>query len=122
MTFEIIQHAGIPQKATLPDGTVVHREEQLFVPEWGAFVNCAPYDNQFVFENPDKQVGQSSYLCTCGSVAVVTPPGPEGMFVCLFDATYGNHQTTYVNKKDFDRVAGKTIEITGGRAKVKDEN
>ena len=121
MAFEIIKHAGDPKKATLPNGTVVRREEELFVPEWGVFVPCAPYDNHFVYHNPTP--GQSAYMCTCGSVAVITPPdGRNGMFVCLFDATYGNHQTTYINKKDFDKVAGRTLEIKGTRARIKDED
>lgn len=117
--MHIIHHKGIVQKATLPNGTVVSREDSLFVPEWVAFVACAPYDNHFIYLNPDTQTEGSAYLCTCGSVAVVVPPGPEGMFVCHFDATYGFHQTTVINTKDRDSYRGKTVEIVKGRAKVR---
>lgn len=116
--MNIIHHKGIVQKATLEDGTIVTRQERLFVLEWGVFIECAPYDNHLIYLNPDKSPG-SAYLCTCGSQAVVVPPGPGGMFVCLFDATYGNHQTTFINSKDREKYIDKTVEIVRGRAKVK---
>lgn len=110
MTFNIIKHKGDPKKAMLPNGAVVHREKKIFIPEWEAFVNCAPYSNHFVYENPIP--GQSAYMCTCGSPAVITPPGSKGMMVCLFHATYGFHTTSVVNKKDFPKMAGETVEVT----------
>ena len=109
MTFNIIKHAGDPKKATLADGTVIHREEKLYIPEWEVFVACAPYSSHFVYMNP--VLGQSAYMCTCGSPAVITPPGPEGLMVCLFHATHGFHTTSVINKKDFSEKAGQTIEV-----------
>lgn len=113
--MEIIKQFNSPKRATLADGTVVHREERLFVPEWGGvFIPCAPYDNHFIYENPDKRKGTPGYLCTCGSVAVVAPPQPTGWFVCLFDLNTGlkgHHSTALYNKKDIDKVAGQTLDL-----------
>lgn len=87
------------------------------MPEWGAFVPCAPYEEHFVYLNPDTSEGSSSYMCTCGSAAVVVPPGPAGMFVCLFHATYGSHTTSHVNLKDFEKSAGEKVEISRPESK-----
>lgn len=67
--------------------------------EYGGNIKCAPYDNHFIYASQEK--GQSAYMCTCGSPAVVVPPGPQGMFLCLFDAENGHHATTEVDMKDF---------------------
>ncbi len=109
MSFNIIKHKGAPQQAKTLGNTTVSRQEQLFIPEWGALVMCAPYDDHFIYENPDKAYGSSAYLCTCGSMAVVVPPEPTGMFVCHFHATYGHHTTSVVNKKDFGKLSGQTL-------------
>lgn len=110
MTFNIIKHRGDPKEAKTLKGKLITREETLFVAEWGAFVKCTPYDDHFLYQ--DNTPEQSAYLCTCGSPAVVTPPGPQGMFVCLFHATYGFHQTSVINVKDFEKSAGETIEVS----------
>ena len=112
--MNVIKHAGEVRTATLPDGTTVHREERLFVEEWGAFVACAPYQDHFVYLNPDTRDGSPGYLCTCGSVAVVTPPSPTGMFVCMFDLNdglRGYHSTSLYNKKDIEKVKGQTLDM-----------
>ena len=113
--FDIIHHRGDPRATTTLKGRQVTRHEALFVPEWGALVKCAPYDDHFVYENPDHSEGASSYMCTCGSAAVVVPPGPLGLFVCLYHATYGRHTTSDVNLKDFEKVAGQIVEVKGGK-------
>lgn len=110
--FSIIHHRGEPQEATTLKGQRVFRQQQLFVTEWGQFVPCAPYDNHFIYESPDKDEGTSAYMCTCGSAAVIANPEEGGrMFVCLFHATYGSHTTGHINKKDFSSVAGQTVEV-----------
>lgn len=99
--FNIVRHVGTPKKAKTPKGVTITRQERLFVPEWRGFVPCAPYDDHFIYENNEPD--QSSYLCTCGSVAVIAQPEGAGrMFVCLNHATFGFHQTSQVNKKDFE--------------------
>jgi len=104
-TFNIIRYYGEPQRATVKTKSgktyEVHREEKLFVPERGIFITCAPYDNHFIYENPDKSKGTSIYMCTCGAAAVVAgmsayeqDASPQGlMFVCLLHAQFGMHST-----------------------------
>jgi hypothetical protein len=89
--FEIIRHRGEAKQTRTLKGRSVKREESLLVPEWTTFIKCTPYDNHFIYHDPTPN--QSSYMCTCGAVAVVVPPGPAGMFVCYHHATYGNHTT-----------------------------
>lgn len=112
--MNIIKHAGTVKTATLPDGTTVHRQERLFVAEWGAFVACAPYSDHFVYENPDTRNGSPGFVCTCGAVAVVTPPSPTGLFVCMFDLNsglLGYHSTSLYNKDDIEKVKGQTLDM-----------
>lgn len=114
MTFNIIHHNGTPRQATLPNGTIVYRQEFLFVEEWKALVVCASYDDHFIYLNPDTSEGSPSYLCTCGSVAVVAPPSPAGMFVCLFDLNaglLGYHSTSLYNRDEFDKVKGQKLDM-----------
>jgi len=89
--FNINRYRGDAKKTITLKGRPVKREESLLVAEWTAFVKCAPYDNHFIYHDPTPQ--QTAFMCTCGSAAVVVPPGPDGMFVCLHHATYGNHTT-----------------------------
>ena len=105
-----IRHYGEPKKATTLKGTVITRQDKLFVVEWGAFVPCAPYDDHFIYATSEQD--SSAYLCTCGSPAVVIKPeDPKArMFVCLAHAQTGKHMTSYVSIKDFPNVAGRTIE------------
>ena len=115
--FTLIKYAGEPNKAEF-EGIPIVRQEKLFIAEWSAFVVCTPYDNHFIFEVPKarKRAGISDYLCTCGSMAVVANPElPSRMFVCLFEANNGYHQTTILNKKDFENVAGETLTTEGGK-------
>lgn len=118
MTFNIIKHAGQPNTAEF-EGVKVTRQEHIFVidPQLGGLIPCAPYDDHFVFEVPRSRArqGQSSYMCTCGSAAVIAnPEGAKGrMFVCLFHGTYGYHQTSVVNKETFEQQAGQILTAKG---------
>lgn len=116
MTFNIIRYRGEPNKADF-EGVTITRQEKLFVVEWRAFIPCAPYDDHFVFEVPPsrKRIGISEFMCTCGSAAVITVPESERRrtFVCLFHTTYGYHQTSVINKKDFAKQAGEIITPKG---------
>jgi hypothetical protein len=103
MSFNITKNSGTPKRVTLENGTVVERPEFIFVPDYRAMIPTAPYSDHFIYENPDKSEGSSAYLCTCGNVAVIAPPGPAGLFVCLFDLNSGMkgyHATSLYNKKD----------------------
>src|SRR5688572_22198905 len=112
--LNIIKNSGEVKKATLADGTIVNRVEAIFVPEYLTLIKCAEYQDHFIYENPDTSEGSSAYLCTCGNVAVITPPSPVGLFVCLFDLNSGlkgYHATSLYNLKDWDKVKGQKLDM-----------
>jgi len=100
MTFNIIKSHGDANKVTLMDGTVIHKDqtERMFVPEYGAFVRCAPYGNHFIFEVP-KRIKGPSWMCSCGSPAVMVGAKAYGhlssykdaMIVCQNHTMYNVH-------------------------------
>ena len=101
MTYNIIQHKGAPQRARTHKGKVITRQEYFWTQEYG-MTKATDYDDHFIYEN--SEIGQSSFLCTCGSPAVIANIyGPDKMFVCLNHATFGFHQTSQVNKADYER-------------------
>lgn len=105
MTYNIIKHKGRQSQAVNHQGIVVKRAESFFTEEYG-ITRCTDYDDHFLYEVPDSPStkGQSSFLCTCGSVAVIANPYEAGnMFVCLNHATFGFHQTSQVNKADYEK-------------------
>jgi hypothetical protein len=117
--FNIIKHRGEPNKAEF-EGVTVIRQPSLDADEWG-LIPCAPYDNHFIFAVPESRIrpGMWEHFCTCGSHAVIAIP--ENMFVCYFyhsrlhEEGHGYHQTTVINKNDFENVAGQTIELPKGK-------
>lgn len=107
--FNIIRVAGIPQEATTTDNYKVYRTDKIFVPEFFRFVKCAPYDNHFIYEDPEflkGTLGRWFAMCTCGSNAVIvgynvykddaSPSSGSGlqtgeMLVCYRHAEFGKH-------------------------------
>lgn len=97
-TFNIIKFKGSPKNATLIDGSTVEKQDSIFIPQLGAFIPCAPYDNHFIYLVPVKIVGPS-LMCTCGSPAVwvgsdvyeamASPAG--ALLVCLHHMNYTKH-------------------------------
>ena len=113
-SFNINQRVGTPKKVVLENGVVVERPEAIFVSDYGAMVKVAPYSDHFIYENPDKSEGSSAYVCTCGNPAVIAPPGPTGMFFCLFDLNTGlkgYHATSLYNLREWDKVKGTKLDI-----------
>jgi len=100
-TFNIIKFKGDPNKVTLVDGTVVQNDKSdfIFVPEYGAMIRKAPYDNFFVFEVPKHIFPAPSYMCACGGLACFIGSrayahlgSPEGlMLVCMSHTSTGHH-------------------------------
>ena len=110
--FNIVRWLGEPKQTRTLKGKQVRREEKLFVPEWGAFVPCAPYDDHFVYLNPDTSAGSPSYMCTCGSAAVVVNhESAARLFVCYIHASTGKHATSFVDIKDFPNIGGEVIKL-----------
>lgn len=87
------------------DGYKVHRTDKIFIPKWGRFVVCTPYDNHFIYEDVSGKPNRWAHMCTCGYMAAVvgskayaqdaspaTGGGVKGeMFVCLAHAQHGKH-------------------------------
>lgn len=81
-----------PRQVTLNHGVVVTRQESFPVLMFGGRVLCAPYDDHFIYRTLEPL--QSTYMCTCGSPAVVANiGGGQLMFVCLFHMYEGVHAT-----------------------------
>lgn len=65
----ISRNQGDLQQATLWDGTVVKRQDFIFVDGHG-LIKCAPYELHFVYASPKEHIGWGLW-CTCGSIAGV---------------------------------------------------
>lgn len=99
-SFSVIKHRGDPDKAVTLDGFTITREEKVFIPEYGNFIKCAPYNSHFVYLDPSGIEGKWFAGCTCGSFAVIVgysgykqdASSNEGaMLVCHYHATHGFH-------------------------------
>jgi len=66
---KIVRNQGDLQRATLWDGTVVERQEHLWVDGYG-FVKCINTELHFVYASPKEHKGWGLW-CTCGSLAGV---------------------------------------------------
>lgn len=92
---KIVRNQGDLQKATLWDGTVVERQELIFV-EGQGLVQCAPYELHFIYVAPVTHKGWGLF-CTCGSIAGVvglsaysklaSPTSTGKMIVCIRHTT-----------------------------------
>jgi hypothetical protein len=92
---KVSRSVGDLQKATLSDGTVVKRQEVIFV-EGQGLIRCAPYELHFIYETPKTMKGWGLY-CTCGSIAGVvgldayselaSPTSTGKMLVCIRHTT-----------------------------------
>lgn len=120
---QIIAHRGSPTQATLNDGTVVEKEEIIMfkdVEKGFIAVRTIDYYDHFIYKTPAHWEGSPSFMCTCGSYAVLLDPAallkvnygeyPTSRLVCYTHALesehYGflnaKHMTSHVNKKDFE--------------------
>jgi len=120
--FGVIQHRGDPTKAVF-QGVEVEKRSHIAVDSYTlqGLIPTTDYGEHFIFEVPvHLNIGGSSYLCTCGSAAVIAlPPDVENpIFVCHFYQLFGVHQTSVVNMDDFEREAAKG-QITLDRDKLR---
>lgn len=65
----IVRSVGDAKRATLVDGTVVERQDLLYMEGYG-FLKCINTELHFVYKLPEHMLGYSP-MCTCGSVAGV---------------------------------------------------
>lgn len=105
----VIRHLGEPQEAQTLHGQTVYRQDKLWVDQWGTLISCTPYDDHFIYESPDKTAGSPTYMCTCGSAAVIVGQADGAMFVCMMHATMGKHVTSMVNLRDFPDIGGQVL-------------
>lgn len=105
-SFSVIKHRGTVNTATTVDGFKVERKERLYFDGHG-LVQCASYDNHFLYIDPSKKIGRYSPMCTCGfpggivgSLAYRNDASPTTkhestipgqMVVCLIHAQTGKH-------------------------------
>lgn len=110
-SFSIIKRYLSPNSAETLDGHIVKREDRIFLrdpSQWIRWVACAPYDNHFIYKDPEYDngtLGRSALMCTCGSMAVIAgynayrkdaspatdSKNPGELLVCYFHANTGKH-------------------------------
>lgn len=66
---KVVRSVGDAKTAKLYDGTVVERQDLIYVENYG-LVRTAPYELHFVYELPKHMKGWG-LMCTCGSIAGV---------------------------------------------------
>jgi hypothetical protein len=96
--FNIVRHRGMQDRAQLPDGTWVEKQDKIWFDMVSGFVPVAPYDDHFLYELPVKYKG-ASVRCTCGSFAVVAgysaykgDASQQGLlYVCYQHSNFGTH-------------------------------
>ena len=98
--YSKVRSIGDLQQATLWDGTVVRRQEYIFVDGQG-LVKCAPYELHFIYETPKEHKGWG-LMCTCGSIAGVVglnaysklaaPTDTGKLIVCVRHTTLKNNE------------------------------
>lgn len=92
---KVVRSVGDAKRATLWDGTVVERQEYLYVDGQG-LIKCAPYELHFLYTAPKEHKGWGIF-CTCGSIAGVvglnaysklaSPTSTGKMVVCIRHTT-----------------------------------
>lgn len=88
---KVVRSVGDAKRATLYDGTVVERQDYIFV-DGQRLVRTAPYELHFIYETPKHMKGWG-LMCTCGSIAGVvgmaayskfaSPTDTGKMIVCV---------------------------------------
>jgi hypothetical protein len=97
---KVSRNVGDLQQARLADGTIVRRQELIYI-EGQGLIPCAPYELHFLYEVPKTQMGWGLY-CTCGSIAGVVglnaysklaaPTYTGKMLVCIRHTTLKNNE------------------------------
>ena len=65
----VIHQYGRPVRAKLPNGTVVERQDAIYVSSYREVFKCLDYDTHFLYYDGN-HIG-STLMCTCGSHAGV---------------------------------------------------
>lgn len=96
---KIVRSVGDLKEAKLWDGTVVKRQDAIWVDGYG-LIRCAPYELHFVYQTPKSHKGWGLW-CTCGSLAgvvganayskLLSPTDDGKMIVCIRHTTIKNN-------------------------------
>ena len=92
---KIVRSVGDLNRVTA-DGKVFTREKFIYIPNMGV-VNCAPYDNHFIFR--DLRHKGWTLFCSCGAPAIVVgydaykkDGSNQGqLVVCMFHSSNNRH-------------------------------
>ena len=110
----IIRYRGEPNKAQFM-GQVIVRKSHIYLAQMQALIPCTPYGEHFIFEVPfidGKEIKGPSHMCTCGSNSVVKDPELlSRIFICFLHQILGKHQTSFLNKDDFAKLAAAGITL-----------
>lgn len=102
-SFAVIKHRGQQNEAETLDGAKVYRKDRLILhsyeDEFPEGIQCASYDNHFLYLDPSHKIGRWNPMCTCGSPAVIVgydayskDASKQGaLIVCLSHAKVGRH-------------------------------
>ena len=94
----VIHQYGRPVRAKLPNGTVVERQDAIYVSSYREVFKCLDYDTHFLYYDGN-HIG-STLMCTCGSHAGVigyngykrfaSYQGPQ-VLACMYYTNNGCH-------------------------------
>lgn len=103
-SFAVIRNRGQQNEAVTVDGAKVYRQDRIilqsFADEFPDGIQCASYDNHFIYFDPSRKVGRWKTMCTCGSPAVIVgydayskdaSKSSSPLIVCLSHAKSGRH-------------------------------
>lgn len=101
--FNIVRSRGQLNRARLPDGTWVERQDKLWVDEYRTFIKVMYDDVHFIYQIPDHMIAKGYkgpiYKCTCGAAAIVVGmsgyvfgASPQGLvFTCQLLTEFQRH-------------------------------
>lgn len=109
--FSIIKRYLSPNSAVTQDGHTVKREVKIWMEDpngYNRFVATTPYDNHFIYKDPEYDLGRPgrcATMCSCGAMAVIVgynvyrkdaSPATDGtvpgeLLICFNHATFGKH-------------------------------
>ena len=93
-TYVKVKILGDLNKAKTADGIDVFRQPSIYFPSYSIYpIVCCPYSAHFIFDDPSKEQGHWTPMCTCGGAAgivganvytkLMSPTVTGEMIVCL---------------------------------------
>ena len=108
---QVIRIHGDLNRAKTADGKEVFRADYLWFPEWGiAPIKCCPYSVHFIFDDPVKEVGHWTPMCTCGGPAGIVG---YGVYTKLMSPTYNGEMIVCLTHMKVFEATGRGIHADG---------